>query len=195
MKAQKSNEGSGFVDDSKIVDLYWARSECAISETRTKYEKMLSGISLSLLSSREDAEECVNDTYVAAWQQMPTDRPTYLGAYLSKIVRGLSIGKFRSRHRQKRGGFSELSLELCECIPDNYDIEAEYQNGALTELLNKFLAGQSDEKRKIFVRRYFYSDSIERIADKMDISTSKVKTTLHRMREELKKLLVEEGML
>ncbi len=183
------------MDDSKIVDLYWARSERAISETRTKYERMLSGISLSLLSSREDAEECVNDTYMEAWQRMPSDRPTYLGAYLSKIVRAISIGRFRSRHRQKRGGFAELSLELCECIPDNYDIEAEYKNGDLTALLNKFLSGQSEEKRKIFVRRYFYSDSVERIADKMGLSISKVKTTLHRMREELKKLLEEEGML
>ncbi len=183
------------MDDSKIVDLYWARSERALVETRTKYEKMLEGISYSLLSSHQDAEECVNDTYMAAWQQMPSDRPTYLGAYLSKIVRALSIGRFRSAHRQKRGGYVELSAELCECIPDSYDIERDYQNGRLTALLNGFLSGQSEEKRVIFVRRYFYSDSVEQISERLGIGASKVKTTLFRMRGQLKELLAKEGML
>lgn len=183
------------MDDSKIVDLYWARSERAISETKTKYDRMLSGISFSLLNSREDAEECVSDTYLSAWNQMPDDRPAYLGAYLSKIVRALSIDRFRSIHRKKRGGYENLSIELCECIPDSYDIQRDYENGRLAEILNGFLARQSDERRIIFVRRYFYSDSTEDIAKRLRIGNSKVKTTLFRMRKELKKELEEEGML
>ena len=105
------------MEDHKIVDLYWQRSENAIKETSTKYGRMLDGISYSLLSSREDAEECVNDTYLEAWNKMPDDRPAYLGAYLSRIVRCISIDRFRASHRQKRGEAVELTDELADCIP------------------------------------------------------------------------------
>ena len=104
------------MEDHKIVDLYWQRSENAIKETSTKYGRMLDGISYSLLSSREDAEECVNDTYLEAWNKMPDDRPAYLGAYLSRIVRCISIDRFRASHRQKRGEAVELTDELADCI-------------------------------------------------------------------------------
>ena len=182
------------MEDFKIVDMYWERSERAISETRTKYEKMLSGISYSLLKSREDAEECVNDTYLSAWNQMPSDRPTYLGAYLSKIIRALSIDKFRSRHSKRRGGFDELCAELDECISSGVSIEEQYDNEQLVRIINRFLESLSEERRVIFVRRYFHSDTVEQIAERMRISRSKVKTSLFRMREELKQILEKEGM-
>lgn len=183
------------MEDHKIVDLYWERSERAISETKLKYERMLSGISYSLLGSSEDVEECVNDTYLSAWNQMPTDRPIYLGAYLSKIIRALSINRFRSQHRKKRGGFENLCEELDECIPDNCSIEEQYNNGRLTELIDRFLESLSEEKRVIFVRRYFYSDSVDQIARRTHMSVSKVKTSLHRMRESLRDILEKEAML
>ncbi len=183
------------MEDYKIVDLYWERSERAISETKVKYEKMLSGISYSLLGSSEDVEECVNDTYLSAWNQMPNDRPIYLGAYLSKIIRALSINRFRSQHRKKRGGFENLCEELDECIPDNCSIEEQYNNGRLTELIDRFLESLSEEKRVIFVRRYFYSDSVEQIAKRMRMSTSNVKISLYRMRESLRDILEKEAML
>ena len=183
------------MEDYKIVDLYWERSERAISETKLKYERMLSGISYSLLGSSEDFEECVNDTYLSAWNQMPTDRPIYLGAYLSKIIRALSINRFRSQHRKKRGGFENLCEELDECIPDNCSIEEQYNNGRMTELIDRFLESLSEEKRVIFVRRYFYSDSVEQIAKRMRMSVSNVKTSLHRMRESLRDILEKEAML
>lgn len=182
------------MEDYKIVDLYWERSERAISETKLKYERMLSGISYSLLGSSEDVEECVNDTYLSAWNQMPADRPIYLGAYLSKIIRALSINRFRSQHRKKRGGFENLCEELDECIPDNCSIEEQYDNGRLTELIDRFLESLSEEKRVIFVRRYFYSDSVDQIAKRTHMSVSKVKTSLHRMRECLRDLLEKEAM-
>ena len=182
------------MEDYLIVDLYWERSERAIHETRAKYEKMLSGISFSLLHSEQDAEECVNDTYVRAWNQMPDDRPIYLGAYLSKIIRALSISRFRSQHRGKRGGFENLCAELDECIPDNCSIEEQYENGRLTELINRFLGELSEEKRAIFIRRYFYSDSVEAIAKRIGVSVPKVKITLYRMREDLRELLQKEAM-
>lgn len=183
------------MEDHKIVDLYWERSERAISETKLKYERMLSGISYSLLGSSEDVEECVNDTYLSAWNQMPADRPIYLGAYLSKIIRALSINRFRSQHRKKRGGFENLCEELDECIPDNCSIEEQYNNGRLTELIDRFLESLSEEKRVIFVRRYFYSDSVDQIARRTHMSVSKVKTSLHRMRESLRDILEKEAML
>lgn len=187
--------GSDQMEDFKIVDLYWERSERAISETRTKYERMLSGISYSLLRSDEDAEECVNDTYLSAWNSMPSDRPIYLGAYLSKIIRALSIDKFRSKHSKRRGGFEELCEELDECIPDPSSIQAQYENGQLAKAINRFIAELPEEKRVIFIRRYFYSDSVEQIAARMGFTSSKVKTSLFRMREELRQILEKEDML
>lgn len=183
------------MEDFKIVDLYWERSERAISETGAKYGKMLLSISYSLLKSREDAEECLNDTYISAWNQMPSDRPTYLGAYLSKIIRALSIDRFRSKHSKRRGGFEELCSELDECIPDGVSIEEQFDNDRLSAVINRFLEGLPEEKRVIFVRRYFYSDSVEEIARRMRISPSKVKTSLFRMREELRQILEKEGLL
>ncbi|MBP3370163.1 MAG: RNA polymerase sigma factor [Clostridia bacterium] len=183
------------MEDYKIVELYWARSESAISETKVKYERMLSGISYSLLGTEEDVEECVNDTYLSAWNQMPTDRPIYLGAYLSKIIRALSISRFRSQHRQKRGGLENLCEELDECIPDNCSIEEQYNNDRLTETINRFLEALPEQKRVIFVKRYFYSHSVEQIAKQMRLSPSNVKTSLYRMRESLRQLLEEEAMM
>lgn len=183
------------MEDYKIVDLYWERSERAISETKIKYEKMLSGISYSLLGSSEDVEECVNDTYLTAWNQMPEDRPIYLGAYLSKIIRSLSINRFRSQHRVKRGGFENLCEELDECIPDNCSIEEQYDNERLSRLIDRFLEDLPEIKRVIFVRRYFYSDSVEQIAKRVRLSTANVKVTLHRMRNSLREILEKEAML
>ena len=183
------------MEDFKIVDLYWQRSERAISETRAKYERMLSGISYSLLRSDEDAEECVNDTYLSAWNSMPSDRPIYLGAYLSKIIRALSIDRFRSKHSKRRGGFEELCEELDECIPDSSSIQEQYENGQLAKTINRFIAELPEEKRVIFIRRYFYSDSVEQIAARMGFTSSKVKTSLFRIREELRQILEKEDML
>ena len=182
------------MEDHRIVDLYWERSESALSETSNKYGKMLNGISYSLLSSKEDAEECVNDTYLEAWQKMPTDRPSYLGAYLAKIVRFISIDRFRAAHRQKRGRAVELTDELCECIPSGMTPSEELENHRIAALINDFLSDLDEEKRMIFVRRYFYSDGISDISDKMSISVPKVKTTLHRLRTELREYLEKEGV-
>ncbi len=183
------------MEDYQIVDLYWARSETAISETERKYGRMLNSISFSLLSSAEDAEECVNDTYVAAWQSMPEERPVYLGAFLSKIIRRISISRFRASRSIKRGGAAELVEELSECIPSDSTVESEYENGRLTEALNRFLAGLDTRKRVIFVRRYFYSQPIEQIALECGIKIGSVKSILSRTRQALRELLEEEELL
>lgn len=183
------------MEDYRIVDMYWDRDEGAIAESDKKYGRMLNSLSFALLSSREDAEECVNDTYIDAWNAMPVARPDNLGAFLSKITRRISIDRFRARHRQKRGGVDNLTLELTDCIPSSESVESEYENGRLKEALDSFLYSLDKEKRVMFVRRYFYSHSIDQISEQMNISVAKVKTTLFRIRKSLKEYLEKEGML
>jgi RNA polymerase sigma-70 factor (ECF subfamily) len=178
-----------FMEDYQIVDLYWARKEKAIAETDKKYGKMLHSLSYSLLSSHEDAEECVNDTYLGAWNTMPDARPMYLGSFLSKITRRLSIDRWRREHRAKRGGVAAVVEELSECIPDDNTPAAEYQRGLLRGELNSFLGTLTEEKRAIFVRRYFYAQPVGVIAKEMGIGEAKVKVVLHRLREQLKERL------
>ncbi|MBQ9805517.1 MAG: sigma-70 family RNA polymerase sigma factor [Clostridia bacterium] len=183
------------MEDHKIVDLYWARNEQGIAESDRKYGKILRSLSFSLLSSHEDAEECVNDTYLDAWNAMPTARPTYLGAFLSKITRRISIDRFRADHRQKRGGMGMILEELSDCIPSPDNVEREYENRRLTRTLEAFLSAQAPERRVIFVRRYFYSQSVGEIASSLGLSESKVKVTLYRLREALRQELEEQDLL
>ena len=181
------------MEDYQIVDLYWSRSENAIAQTEQKYGRMLTSISVSLVPTVQDAEECVSDTYLAAWNSMPDERPVYLGAYLSKIVRRLSINKYRSSRTAKRGGAGELVEELTDCIPSDYSLETEYDNQRLAEALNRFLLSLDEQKRYIFIRRYYYSDAVIDIARNIGASEGKVKTVLFRVRSALRKFLEEEG--
>lgn len=183
------------MDDGKIVDLYWARDEKAITESQRKYGRMLSSLSYSLLSSYEDAEECVNDTYLDAWNAMPEARPEFLGAFLSKITRRISVDRFRAKHREKRGGMNEIVSELDECIPSEDRVEREYESRILRDEINDFLYSQPKEKRVMFVLRYFYSKSVSEIAGQICVGESKVKTTLFRMRKELQERLEEKELL
>ena len=183
------------MEDYQIVDLYWARKEKAIAETDKKYGKMLHSLSYSLLSSREDAEECVNDTYLGAWNAMPDARPMYLGPFLSKIARRLSINRWRRDHREKRGGVMNMIEELTECVPDADTPSAEYERGLLRDELNAFLRTLGEEKRAMFVRRYFYAQPLNTIAKEMGIGEAKIKVTLHRLREQLKERLEVCGLL
>jgi len=184
------------MDDFQIVDLYWARSERAISESDRKYGRMLRSLSYRCLASHEDAEECVNDTYLDAWNAMPTQRPTYLGAFLSKITRRISIDRFRRDHRQKRGGMSNLTEELSECIPDRAPTPFEQlESGRLRQALDTFLSRLTPERRVIFVQRYFYAKQISEIALLTGLGESNVKVTLHRVREQLRSYLEKEDLL
>ena len=183
------------MEDTKIVDLYWARDERAIRESDTKYGRMLTSLSYSLLYSHEDAEECVNDTYLDAWGAMPDARPTYLGAFLSKITRRISIDRYRRLHSEKRGGIDNISMELSEVIPDRESSDFDFENGRLKDALNSFLYSLDKEKRVMFILRYFYSKSIGEIAFQMGIGEAKIKTTLFRIRQSLQKYLEGQGLL
>ena len=184
------------MEDFQIVKLYWARNESAISESDRKYGRMLRSLSYSCLASHQDAEECVNDTYLDAWNTIPPERPTYLGAFLSKITRRISIDRFRHDHRKKRGGLGNVTEELTDCIPDSQPSPfAEYENKRLRKAINRFLSVLPDERRVMFVKRYFYAEPISQIARELNLTESNVKVTLHRTRESLRQYLGKEDLL
>ncbi len=181
-------------EDKDIVELYWRRDQQAISLTEKKYGKMLLYLSNSFLHSISDAEECVSDTYLQAWNSMPDKRPAFLGAFLSKIVRGISIDKYR-KIGKKQSMTSALTEEMEECIPDSLTVDAIEENEHLKTVLNSFISSLPDEHRVMFIRRYFNGDSVFVIAQRLACTESKVKTTLFRIREKLKNTLEKEGLM
>lgn len=182
------------MQDKQIVDLYWARSEDAIRQTDIKYGRMLYSVSYPLTGSSRDTEECVNDTYLKAWNQMPTDRPDMLGAYLTKIIRAVSIDRFRKENAAKRGA-GAVTEELSDLIPSGFSMDEHIDNEALKDALNRFLSGLDKQKRAVFVKRYFFCLDIDTVCAQTGLGKSAVKTMLMRMREKLGTLLKEEGLL
>ena len=183
------------MDDVKIVETYLQRDENAIAYTAEKYGKRLQSLSYGIVGDRLTAEECENDTYTEVWNSIPPKEPkNYFYAFLCRIVRHISLDRCRKNSALKRKAhISELSLELENCIPSPDDCEQRIDDMAFAEMLNKFLGGLSAEKRKIFVRRYFFLDRVEDIAKRFSLSEGKVKTTLFRVRKELKDYLIKEG--
>ena len=185
------------MDDSKIVDLYWNRSEQAIAETDQKYGKYCYRIAYNILASKEDAEESVSDTYMTAWNTIPPHRPSVLAAFLGKITRHLSIDRWRTRNAYKRGGGQVvLALEeLEECIASAENVEQTYTKKELLAAYKRFVEKLPVTERRVFLLRYWYLDSIGDIAQKHGFSESKVKSMLHRTRQKLQRCLAEEGLL
>lgn len=183
------------MDDSKIVDLYLSRDESAISQTSQKYGLKLRRIANQILNNMESAEECENDTYLETWKRVPPHEPrSYLFAFLGKIVRHLAIDECRKNASQKRYAlFCELTQEMEECLPSDNNTEEAADLEVLEQAINAFLKTCSEEQRNLFVRRYWYFDSIPEISRLYGYSQSKVKTTLFRLREGLKRHLEKEG--
>lgn len=183
------------MEDSQIIELYWQRSENAITETSGKYGKLLRRIAMNIVGNFSDAEECENDTYVAAWNAIPPTRPGVLSAFLGKIARNIALNRYEYNKAKKRNHEFDLVLsELEECIAGADNVEERMQEGELAAMLDEFLEGLKKETRMIFVRRYWYSDSVKEIAGRMRISESKVKTVLFRTRKELQDYLAERGV-
>lgn len=184
------------MDDKQILDLYWERSEVAISETSKKYGKYCRYIAFNILHNDEDSEECVNDTYLRAWNSIPPNRPSVLKTFLGKITRNLSLDRYELLNAKKRNG-GQMPLvfdEIQECIPSLDSTENIVEEIALTDILNRFLSSLSLEQRKIFMRRYWYLSPIKEIATEYGMSESKIKMSLFRSRNELKKLLEKGGI-
>ena len=188
------------MEDSKIIELYNERSETALVQTAAKYGNYCARIAFNVLKSREDSEECVNDAYLRLWNSIPPQRPANLKAYLGRIVRNRAIDMWSAEGAQKRGGGEALLCldELAECVGEGAAALSDGPEEALSYAetvrhINSWLASQEEQKMKIFMRRYWYMDSIRDIAKAYGFSDSKVKTTLFRMREELKAELSKEG--
>jgi len=185
------------MDDDMILDLYWERSESAINETAEKYGRYCSAIANNILQNNEDAEECVIDTYLKTWDTVPPQRPAVFRVFLGKITRNLSLNKYKKQRTKKRGG-DEIALvfsELEDCIPSSSNVEMEYEASRVVGLINSCLLSLDDESRIVFVRRYWYADSIQAIAVRFQMSESKVKSMLFRARKTLKIYLENEGVV
>lgn len=184
------------MEDNAIIDLYFKRSEQAITETDTKYGSYCYSIAYNILSNREDSEESVNDTYMAAWNAIPPKHPSFLGAFLGKVTRHISIDRWRKCSAKKRGGGEIiLALEELEACADVHNTESTVEQKELTRVLNQFLASLPETQRNIFLCRYWYLDSIPVISEYSGFTQSKVTSMLHRTRGKLRKLLHEEGWL
>lgn len=184
------------MDDKAIIDLYWTRSENAISETAAKYGGYCYTIAYNILSNREDSEESVNDTYLAAWNTMPPRRPSVLAAFLGKMTRYISLDHWKKRSRLKRGGGeTELCLEELEgCISGTESIENEMIRKETLASVNKFLDTLPETERKVFLCRYWYLDPVADIAQRFGFTESKTASMLHRTRGKLQKYLTKEGL-
>ncbi|MCI9475520.1 MAG: sigma-70 family RNA polymerase sigma factor [Emergencia sp.] len=185
------------MEDSTIVELYFARSEEAIAETDKKYGKYCNYIAYNILRSSEDAEECVNDAYMRAWNAIPPQRPVQLSTYLGKITRNLALNRYKGRNAQKRGeGQVALALsELEECVGERSEVETLADEMAVVEVINQFLARQSRLNRIVFVKRYWYLCSVKEIAEEFSMNPNRITSMLFRMRKELKKSLESEGIV
>ena len=181
------------MDDHSIIEMYLARDEKAIRETQTKYGRLCHSIAYNILRNTEDAEECVNDAYLGVWNAIPPARPKSFTAFISKITRNLSLKKLEYYTRDKRSVNMTVSFsELEQILPDS---EAEnISEERLGELINSFLKTQKSEIRRVFVRRYYFFDSVEDIARTYSFSQSKVKSMLYQTRKKLKEYLSKEGI-
>jgi len=185
------------MDDTEIVGLYWQRDESAIACTDKKYRHYLNTIAYNILFSREDSQESVNDTYLAAWNSIPPQRPQVLSTYLGKLTRRISIDLFRKRNAEKRIG-SEYALsldELSECLSAGDTTQQAADCQALSDAIAVYLKALPQETRNVFLGRYYYLDPVAKIAQYCRISQSKVKILLYRTRQGLGQYLKEEGFL
>lgn len=184
------------MDDKQIISLYFARDQRAITAASDRYGLYCHSVSMNILGNREDAEECVNDTWLRSWDAIPPHRPNILRTFLGKITRNLSLNRLAHRAAKKRGqGEGEQALaELEMCVSGGDGVEEAMDETLLTEALERFLRSRKKLERMVFLRRYWYCQPIGVIARELSISQSNVKTTLFRIRQALKTYLEEEGI-
>ncbi|MBQ7294864.1 MAG: sigma-70 family RNA polymerase sigma factor [Clostridia bacterium] len=183
------------LEDSKIIDLFFERSEQALTELSDKYEKLCKKISINILGSEEDALECINDSYLGVWNTIPPQKPDNLKFYLLRIVRNNAIKRFNRNTAKKRNSFYDVALQELEgCLPSEDTIEKTLLCNEISDLLNSFLQSQNKVNRIIFVRRYYFSDSIGEIARRVNLTENNISVRLNRMRKSLKNHLEKEGI-
>lgn len=185
------------MEDNQIVELYWQKNTDAISESTNKYGAYCFAIAENILHNAEDSEECVNDTWLHAWNTIPPERPNVFRMFLAKITRNLSFNRFNARNAEKRGG-GEITLvldELRECVAGGGDVEAAYETTELEQCICRFVRTLPERDRNIFVRRYFFTDPMSAIAERYSLTINNVTVVLSRTRRKLKTELMREGYL
>ena len=184
------------MDDTMIIDMYWRRDEEAITQTAQKYGSYCHGISFNILHCREDAEECVNDTYEHAWSSIPPERPCRFKTWLGTVTRNLAINRWKKNRAQKRcDEFSVLLSELDDCVPAGESVEKIAAVKALGEAIDRWLSELSEADRALFLRRYWYGDTVSAIAKSNGLSANALTQRLYRMRCGLKRHLEKEGAI
>lgn len=184
------------MDDKDIVNLYLQRNEDAISETQKKYGSFCFMIARNILSTHEDIEECVNDTWISAWNKIPPIIPKSLKAFLGKIVRDISLSRYRANHAKKRYNGMEIMLdELEECIPSDFSVEESIEFKELSEILNEWLRTLSREEMTLFVKRYYYGDPIKKLAKEQGLSENQMSQKMMKLRKMFKTYLTQKEVL
>lgn len=184
------------MEDYQIIELFWARSEQAITELEKKYGGRATQLAGHILDSCQDAEECINDAMHTLWKRIPPERPTHLWAFFSRILRNICCDRVDHIHAAKRDPWYEVCLsELEGCLPGEQDIQSTLEARTLQEAINAFLDGRPVKDRIIFIRRYYYFDTCGEIAQQLGISRGAVNTRLSRLRKELKQQLEKEELL
>ena len=182
--------------DTEIINLFFERSEQAITELAQKHGSAVARVARNILGNEQDTEECVNDTYLGTWNAIPPHKPSPLRTFVCKIARNLATMKYHSNTAEKRNSQYDLALdELEECLSDNDSVEEAYEAKELREAINRFMATLNYSDRFIFVRRYWYSDPVKDIAKMADSTTNSVTVRLFRIREKLRLYLEKEGLL
>ena len=183
------------MDDEKIIDLYWQRDENAIAQTDQKYGTYCRTIAHNILHDHEDSEECVNDTWLQAWESIPPAWPGVLRLFLARITRNLSINRYYARSSQKRGGGQTALVleELAECLADHSDVESTCEANELNECIRLFVRSLPEQEGNVFVRRYFFTDSVAEIARRYRLTENHVMVMLSRTRKKLRLHLEQEG--
>ena len=184
------------MEDSQIIDLYWARLEQAIQETDTKYGGYCRAIAHNILKSMEDSEECVSDTWLRAWNAMPPQRPSVLSAFLGRITRNLSLDRYKAARAEKRGGssFPAALDELSECVPAGGSVEQTMDERELGQAIDRFLRTIPEKQCSLFLRRYWYGETVKDLAAEWGLSPNQMAKRMLRLRRSLKAELEREGI-
>ena len=190
----RSERGRMMIEDEKIIELFFERSEQGIRELDIKYGKVFYKISNNILNDRQDAEECVNDAYLGAWNAIPPARPAPLLTYICKIVRNVSLKRYHRKEAAKRSGSHTVAMEEIESIASPNTVETEYEAKELARIIESFLETLNAENRVIFVRRYWFADSCKDIAELVGLSEKNVTVRLTRIRKKMKDYLTERGV-
>ena len=189
-------KGEKQMDDQSIVELYLQRDENAIKESRNKYEAYCYSIAMNILSVAEDVEECINDTWISVWNRIPPVIPKSLKAFLGKLVRDISLSRYRAVHAKKRYNGMELILdELAECIPSEQDIQESLEQKELSGTVNGWLDSLPQEDRVLFVKRYYYGETVKQLSEMQSCTENQMAQKMMKLRNKLKAHLLSGGVL